>query len=188
MRGDGRLLDQIRADILMDLLEGHHVEGVTGGGAVEVRVDLTTLLDLDERAGEIPGWGPVVSDIARQIVQRQSDGKWEFVVTDPDTGALIASGVTRRRPTAAQRRHVQAIHPTCIFMGCRTPSRKSHIDHTREYALAGPTLVGNLGPLCEGDHLGAKHKRGWKLVQPENGVFVWTSPRGLAYVVTPEPP
>ena len=135
MRGDGRLLDQIRADILMDLLEGNHVEGVTGGGAVEVRVDLTTLLDLDERAGEIPGWGPVVSDIARQIVQRQADGKWEFVVTDPDTGALIASGVTRRRPTAAQRRHVQAIHPTCIFMGCRTRMNRRAMHGTMPSAL-----------------------------------------------------
>src|SRR5690606_29338277 len=75
---------------------------------VDIRVDLETLVGLAERAGEIPGWGPVIADIARRLVEQQPDGEWRGVVTDPDTGAVLADGTTRRRPTAAQRRYLQA--------------------------------------------------------------------------------
>ncbi|MBP2366255.1 HNH endonuclease signature motif containing protein [Pseudonocardia parietis] len=65
---------------------------------VEVRVPLSTLLGLDDRAGELPGWGPIPADAARRIVARQRRAQWRWVIVD-DHGHLLAEGITRHRPT-----------------------------------------------------------------------------------------
>lgn len=184
---DDRSLDQIRADIVMDLLEGHSLHGSRSSGGVEIRVDLTTLLELDHKAGDIPGWGPVIADVARKVVESQRSGTWQATVTDPETGQPIWVGVTRRRPTADQRRHVIARNPTCVFPGCRRPALRSHIDHTVDHARGGPTAPHNLGPLCARHHLRDKHRAGWRLTQPRPGIFNWTSPRHHTYQVRPPP-
>jgi hypothetical protein len=74
-------------------------------------------------------------------------------VTDPETGEVVHNGTTRRRPTAAQRRHIEARHPTCIFPGCRKPSRESDIDHREAWTEGGLTDEENLGPLCRRHHV-----------------------------------
>lgn len=189
LRGrDGRTLDQIRADLFMDLLEGRHAPAGPGGGAVEIRVDLTTLIGLDERAADLPGWGPVVADVARRVIHQRSRARWEIVVTDPETGRPLDSVTTRRRPTAAQARRVIARDQRCVFVGCRVPARRSHLDHTHPYHQGGATREDNLAPLCEGDHLGPKHEGGWHLSQPQPGHYRWISPRGHLYEVHPQPP
>ena len=64
---------------------------------VEVRVGLTTLLGRDDHPGEVPGWGPVLADVARALVGRQRRAEWRFAITDRE-GHLLLAGVTRRRP------------------------------------------------------------------------------------------
>ncbi len=65
---------------------------------VEVRVGLSTLLGLDDRPGEVPGVGPVLAEVARDIVAAQHRGaRWRFAVTD-DAGYLLLAGITRCRP------------------------------------------------------------------------------------------
>ncbi|MBP2365408.1 HNH endonuclease signature motif containing protein [Pseudonocardia parietis] len=71
--------------------------GDSAGVGVEVRVPLSTLLGLDDRAGELPGWGPVPAPTARRIVARQARAQWRWVVVD-DHGHLLAEGITRHRP------------------------------------------------------------------------------------------
>jgi hypothetical protein len=68
-------------------------------GGIEVRVRLSTLLGLDEHAGEIPGWGSIPPQPAREVVARQLAGRWRFAITDAE-GYLLLAGVTRRRPAA----------------------------------------------------------------------------------------
>lgn len=184
---DGRTMDQIRADIVMDLLEGRRRDVGGGGGGVEIRVDLATLLELDDGSAEIPGWGPIIADLARQVVSSQHQDPWWVAVTDPDTGQPVWTGPIRRRPTAAQRRWVIARNPTCVFPGCARPAIRCHIDHTIDHALGGPTHVHNLGPLCARHHLRDKHRAGWQLTQPQPGIFRWTSPRHHQYLVRPPP-
>lgn len=186
--GDARTIDQIRADILMDLLESKGTHDATGRGGVEIRVNLTTLLGLDEDAADIPGWGPVIADIARQVARQQENSRWTYTVTDPDTGEPVQTGVTRRRPTTAQARHVRARNATCAFPGCPYPATRCHLDHTVDYHQGGRTSVINLGPLCARHHLRSKHRGGWRLTQPQPGVFRWISPRGHRYTVEPAPP
>jgi len=69
--GDPRGLDQLRADTFLDLLTGA-IPGPGPGlaprrGVVDLQVPLATLAGLSEAPGEIPGWGPVLADIARQV-------------------------------------------------------------------------------------------------------------------------
>ncbi|MBP2368907.1 DUF222 domain-containing protein [Pseudonocardia parietis] len=68
------------------------------GVGVEVRVPLSTLLGLDDRAAELPGWGPIPAHTACRIVARQRRAQWRWVIVD-DHGHLLAEGITRHRPT-----------------------------------------------------------------------------------------
>jgi hypothetical protein len=51
----------------------------------------------DDRPGEVAGWGPVLADVARNLVARQHAAEWRFAITD-DEGHLVLAGSTRRRP------------------------------------------------------------------------------------------
>jgi hypothetical protein len=142
--GHPGMVDQIRADVFLGLLDGRY-HGLTrariiaellraaggpeseptspagtaedGGSAaagdrsgaagpdhtsgrppgIEIRVELATLLGHNEHPGEIPGWGPVLPELARRVVARQRRAEWRYAITD-HTGHLIRAGITRRRP------------------------------------------------------------------------------------------
>ena len=64
---------------------------------VEIRVELTTLLGLDDHPGELPGSGPVHADVARRLIHDQTAAEWRYALTDDD-GHLRYEGITRRRP------------------------------------------------------------------------------------------
>jgi hypothetical protein len=184
-RHETRTLDQIKADLFLELLEGRH-HGHSPRPKVDISVSLTTLLQLDEKAGEIPGWGPVISDIARQAVERSPDGTWRVAVTDPDSGAILWDGTTKRRPTAAQRRYVELRQPVCVFPTCRHPATQCDIDHEIERNKGGPTVVRHLHPGCRHDH-NVRHKGGWKVRRVAPGVYEWTSRHGHVYRTGPPP-
>jgi hypothetical protein len=181
---DGRSIDQRRADVVLDLL---------CGDPADTRVDLTITVDLDtliaraDHAAEIPGWGPVVADIARQALERSADGRWRVRVTDPDTHRTLTSVTTRRRPTTTQRRHVTDTHPTCRFPGCRRPSGGSDVDHRQPHHQGGPTHTDNLIPLCRFHHR-SKDEGGWSYRPAPDDAVVWTSPLGQTYPVGPRAP
>ncbi len=82
--GDRRTIDQIRADVLSDLVTGRGLSSAPAG-SVDITVDLATLTGLSEVPGEIPGWGPVIADIARQVALANEQGEWRVSVTDPET-------------------------------------------------------------------------------------------------------
>ncbi|HKS52973.1 MAG TPA: DUF222 domain-containing protein [Pseudonocardiaceae bacterium] len=77
---------------------------------VEVRVNLSTLLGLDQQPGEVPGWGPVPAHVARTIVAAQRAAEWRFAITDP-AGQLLLAGITRRRPITSE--HATSAMPPC---------------------------------------------------------------------------
>jgi hypothetical protein len=184
--GETRTIDQLRADVLLDLLEGRSHSRI-GTGTVALHVDLTTLVGLAENPGELAGYGPVISDIARQVAEQQQKTKWSWSVTDPDTGQTIHTGVTRRRPTASQRRHVEARNRTCIFPGCRMPATNSDLDHRIPWAQGGPTTVDHLDPLCRHHHV-LRHRAGWKRYPLPGGDHLWISPLGHTYTTSGRSP
>ena len=67
-----------------------------------VRGELTTLLGLDDRPGELCGWGPLHPDRLRGLVGAHSAGRWTVVVTDAD-GRPVLADATRRRPRGVRR-------------------------------------------------------------------------------------
>jgi hypothetical protein len=189
-KGDKRRIDQIRADILLDLLTGRNQEqtksGSTDTGVVEIKVDMTTLTGIDDEPGEIPGFGPVLADVARQIVDEASDSEWRIVPVD-ENGQPTGVVTTSRRPTKAQKRQVETRNPTCVFPGCRMPATECDLNHEIPWAQAHRTTIRELGPLCRHNHID-HHRHRWKLKQIRPGYYQWTSPLGHTYIVGPKQP
>ncbi len=182
-----RTLDQIRADVFLDLLDGQQFARGGRRGTVDIHVDLITLARLADDPGELAGYGPVIADIARQVAENQPQAEWRWTLTHPDSGQVIDNGTTRRRPTSQQRRQVEARNRHCVFPGCRMPAIDCDLDHGRPWAHGGPTTTRNLAPLCRHNH-GTKHRCGWTYRRLPNGDYVWTSRLGHTYTTSGHPP
>jgi hypothetical protein len=182
-----RTLDQLRADVFLDLLEGK-AQGKGGkGGGVELRVDLKTLAGLAEGAGELSGYGPVIAEIARRVAADQPGGEWRYVLTHPETGEILDTGLLRLRPLASQRRRVEMRDPVCVFPGCRRPARDCDLDHRIPWAVVRRTRTRDLAPLCRHDHV-IRHRAGWRYRRLPIGDYLWISRLGHAYTTSGEPP
>lgn len=193
--GDGvrapRTLDQVRADLLGDLLVdgemGDHPEAVRGVRAtVAVTVPVLSLLDDDAAVSapaEVDGVGPIPIGAARTLCGA-ADG-WMRVLTHPETGVVLSVGRTRYRPPADLQRLVRWRAARCTAPGCRIAAGRCEIDHTVAWEHGGETRADNLTPLCKGHH-NVKHHGGWQTRQHPDGVIVWTSPAGRRYRVEPE--
>ncbi len=128
----------------------------------------------------------MVADVARRVAATQVGSQWRVAVTHPDSGALVWDGTTKRRPSTAQRRHVEARSPTLCL------PRVPHAGHPLRHRPCGrplpggPTLVKYLNPLCRHDH--RLKDAGWKLKSGPDGTTTWTSPLGHDYTTGPDPP
>lgn len=182
-----RSMDQLRADVFLDLLVGDTTHSRRGRGVVNLTVDLETLARLADRPGDLGGYGPVVAEIARSVADRSGDSGWRYTITDPDSSLPVATGSLRRRPTSAQRRHVEARDGTCVFPGCRMSAVECDIDHRIPHEHDGPTLVDNLVALCRHDHR-MRHEHGWTHRALPGGDYLWTSPLGTTYTTSGVPP
>ena len=181
-KDEPRTMDQLRADVYLDLLLGtaNNGKNTVAPGAVHIQSDLDTLIGYAADPGELNGYGPVIADIARQVAEQQEDAEWRWSVTDPKTGEVIHDGITRRRPSAALRRSVEARDQTCIFPGCRMPAVDCDIDHTTRWADGGTTCKYNQAPLCRHHHI-TKHRHRWTYHRQPNGNYQWTSQLGHTY-------
>jgi hypothetical protein len=185
-KDEERTIDQLRADVYLDLLSGTtHTD--TSRGVIDLRVDLDTLTELNNHPGDLAGYGPVIADIARRVAKHETEAEWRYTVTTPTTGQPIHTNTTRRRPTTSQRRAVEARNPTCIFPGCRMPAISSDLDHRVRYTDGGPTTETNLGPLCRHDHC-IRHQHGWTYQPLPNSDHQWTSRLGHTYTTSGTPP
>ena len=157
---------------------------VYGRRGIELTVPLGTLLGLAERPGQIAGWGPVIADVACKIVAQQK-ATWRFSVTD-ELGRVIGTVSTKRRPSGELAAFIRARDKTCRFPACRAPAWRCELDHTDDVAHGGQTVDVNMGCLCKKHHLLKHAELGWELIQRPDGVFIWRSPSGRCYVVTPD--
>jgi hypothetical protein len=199
--GSPATLDQLRADTYAALLTGRAllagaaVEGTSPiripATCVDIRVDLTTLLGLDDRPADLAGFGPIPAQQARAVALERG-AVWRRLVTDPLTRAVLDVGRSRYRPPAGLAEHVAARDQVCAGPGCSVPAHRCDLDHTTEYhglpangsTARGTTSAGNLGPLSDRCHR-LKTDGGFTLRQVAPGVFEWLTPAGLAYRVMP---
>ncbi|RKE59360.1 uncharacterized protein DUF222 [Microbacterium sp. AG238] len=185
---DARTMDQLRADILGDLvLSGAPVVDPTYGtdragglGAIRARVQVAvtaqTLTGDDEHPAEAVGAGLIDADTARQLAAQVSE--WDRLFIDPVTRTPVE--IDTYRPTVAMKKLLTARDQHCRFPGCRRAAIRCELDHTIDYALGGHTHIYNLAHLCQRHHSMKQFTR-WDVRQIGGGVLEWTSPLGWVY-------
>ncbi|MCR2814948.1 HNH endonuclease signature motif containing protein [Microbacterium jiangjiandongii] len=188
---DRRTTDQVRADVLTDLLlTGHATAPVSAGSIpetaaitahVQITIPAATLTGDGTEPAELVGYGPIDPTTARHLAATAP--VWERLFTSPTTGAVVQ--VDTYRPSVQMRRLLDARDEHCRFPSCRRPARHCDGDHTIGAARGGPTRVTNLANLCPGRHHPVKHKTAWSVVQRPDGILEWTSPTGRVYVDVP---
>jgi hypothetical protein len=112
---------------------------------------------------------------------------WRFTVTLTAL-AGAACDHTREsshyRPPPSLRHLVETRNACCTAPGCRMAACVCDDDHSVPFGQGGRTCECNLGPLCRHHHR-VKQAQGWRLTQPEPGVFVWNTPSGRFYTTGP---
>ncbi|PCE15101.1 hypothetical protein AUC47_15050 [Microbacterium sp. SZ1] len=187
---DTRTIDQVRADLLTDLLLAAEPSPANGPGLdnirgrIQVTIAATTLAGLDERPAELDGFGPLHPDVARDLAGRNLGWSRLFL----DASGLVTETDTYT-PTEAMRRFLRARDQHCRFPGCRMPVHRCEIDHTHDHAKGGRTEVHNLAHLCRGHHA-LKHPdiaddHRWSARQLPDGTIDWLSPSGRSYRDSP---
>ena len=192
---DTRTLDQLRADLLADLLlttapsSSTDTDLASIRATVQVTIAATALAndgsDADDAMAELNGHGPMSSAIARILAGRATS--WDRVFLDP--GGMVVE-TDNYVPTAGMKRFLHARDQHCRFPGCRAPAHRCQIDHNHDHAKGGPTALSNLSLFCTSHHP-LKHpdlddRDRWTARQLDGGVILWTSPLGRTY--TDEPP
>ncbi|GAB2834127.1 DUF222 domain-containing protein [Microbacterium insulae] len=193
-----RTLDQVRADVLCDLLidgesPAHPADARGIRASVAVTVPALALLAEDDAdrhqrgldPATVEGVGPVPLRTAKELCG--SDGGWMRVLTHPETGMVLSVGRTRYRPPEALRRLIRWRADRCMAPGCGIPASRCEIDHNVAWEHGGHTALHNHSPLCKGHHT-VKHHGGWIVehLPDRGGALVWTSPTGRQYLVEPE--
>jgi hypothetical protein len=192
---DSRTLDQVRADVLMEMVLTHRIDTETGEGlgdghgglasiraTVNVTVPALALAGVTDDPAELVGRAPIDLDTAR-ILAKSVPG-WERVLADPITGGVLA--VDRYTRSADLTRHLRVRDPHCRFPGCRMPTHRCDVDHGQDFALGGATDHRNLCALCRRHHV-LKGETPWRVKHHPGGVIEWISPGGLHYTDTPPP-
>jgi hypothetical protein len=192
--GKTRTLDQVRADVIADLL----IEGdVTGhpktarGIRAEVVVTAPVLSLLDgegKMSGDLPvveGVGPIPLSVAKELCGGAKE--WMRVLTHPETGMVLSVGRTKYRAPKALEKLAKWRSERCMGPGCGMPASQCQIDHQLAWKDGGCTCLDNNAPLCQAHHT-IKHHGGWVVTQiPDSGgVIEWISPHGRRYLVEPE--
>ncbi|MFJ6678794.1 DUF222 domain-containing protein [Microbacterium sp. NPDC091382] len=184
---DARTTDQVRADVLADLLlagtpalddTGDTTAGPLGAirARVQVLVPAATLTGADDGPCDLAGRSPIDPATARTLAG--GTGVWERLFHEPTTGVTIATD--SYRVPSGTRRFLQARDQHCRFPGCRVAAIRCEVDHTHDHALGGKTELSNLAHLCQRHH-SMKQFTAWRVRQLKGGVLEWTSPLGRTY-------
>jgi hypothetical protein len=186
---DPRTLDQLRADLLCDLLLTGQPNGDPHGGLGAIRAEVSilvpalTLLGQSEEPATILGKSPIDLKDALQLAAEAPS--LVRVITDPVTDLVLATD--HYRPTEKLRRYLRTRDGRCRCPSCNRSVWRSDIDHTIPYSEGGLTEPGNLACLCPGHHT-VKHLPGWSVRQLEPGILEWTTPHGIVAVDRPDAP
>ena len=196
-----RTLEQMRADVMLDLLLGrlditvltselehdettdgrdpatgfhHHRLGAFARPVIVITVPFTTLIGACDEPGLLSGDTALPAELVRAIAA-DPDSTWYRLLTD-DTGHALDLSTTAYQPTPAIWRTVIAEDRTCVWPGCTRPSTRCHTDHRTPYPH-GPTSPANLWPLCPRHHK-AKHSDRFTIRREHDGSVTVTTNRG----------
>jgi hypothetical protein len=181
---EARTMNQLRADVLTDLLLGG-AESSRPGVTLAVTVPMLSLLGHFDEPALLEGVGPIDLDTARRLAATAPS--LTRLLTDPVTGAVLQLDPNQYRLTAALKRWLRVLHATCDFPGCGRRAANCDIDHTTARAAGGRTRADNLAPRCRKHHV-MKHETRWRVDTPPGETRpVWTSPTGHRRATDPPP-
>ncbi|MCV7077340.1 HNH endonuclease signature motif containing protein [Mycobacterium szulgai] len=195
-RGDGRTMDQRRADALGCLTDSRvlgcacgqpqcprrsDTEGAGHRVVINVVASADTVYGTSSQPGYLQGYGVIDAEQVRDLVASAA-----LQVINPATSPLEA---LRYQPSAALERAVRCRDLTCRFPGCARPAAICDLDHSIAFnhtdpAAGGLTVFENLKCLCRQHHR-LKTFGGWRDEQLADGTVVWTSPSGHTYRTAP---
>jgi hypothetical protein len=182
--GDDRTLDQLRADLAIDLLTGKQ-QGVPvptyARPIVNLTVPIQTVMGLSDDPGVLSGGTVIPAALCRRIAQ-EPGATWHRMLTDP-AGTMLELSTTSYRPTKAIWSWVVAEHSTCYRSGCDAAATADELDHRVRWP-DGRTSTSNLWPGCRSDHK-AKHAPGFSIEQTPDGSFTLRTPAGFSHPVGP---
>ena len=197
--GDVRTLDQLRADVAIELLMRGWIPddptfislGKPPVATVQVIVTLSTLLGLDNGAALIPGWGCVSGKAARDLAL-QLGSVWKRIVTDPITGRAVEATAGTYKVPAGMAEQVKTRDGRCRAPGCEIPTERCDLDHSQEWTATsgdtcgagGPTAETNLVALHRGHH-NLKTSGFWDSDQSPDGTVRWTTATGRTFTTYP---
>ncbi|MGY6651787.1 DUF222 domain-containing protein [Amycolatopsis sp. TRM77291] len=182
--GETRTLDQLRADIALDLLLGGQ-SGKAERPEVFLYMDLNTYLGLNDEPAELAGHGHIPAALARHIASGP-DAVLRRIITDPFSGQVLDLGRDRYRPTAGLDEFVRVRDRECRRPGCHRPAQTCDLDHSVPWQHGGHTADTELIDLCRRDHR-LKDEPGWIYRLAEDGTLTITTPTGHNYDSTPPP-
>jgi hypothetical protein len=118
--------------------------------------------------------GPAISVSTAQMISCTAALSW---MTHSDSGAVLALGRRRRRPSSAIRRAArERDNCRCRFPGCE--SRRVDLHHIQHWVNGGRTDLDNLISLCPWHHK-IVHDRGYLIAAPPGGgTFTFYRPDG----------
>lgn len=179
---EARTVNQLRADVLADLLQSGLPHGGCGPqpsrapvpgnepgnepvdheppllgaplGGVRLQLVVTAPASSVDGTGEVPGEILGYGPIDPETARRLAAqaSTWTRLLVGAADGAPLSIGRIRYAPTAAMRRFLTVRDATCRFPGCDKPSAATDADHTVEWQDAGTTDVANLALLCPEHH------------------------------------
>ncbi|AGM09715.1 HNH endonuclease signature motif containing protein [Amycolatopsis keratiniphila] len=182
--GETRTLDQLRADVALDLLLGGQ-GGVSERSEVFLYMDLFTYLGLNDDPAELAGHGTIPAALARHIASGENS-VLRRIVTDPLSGQVLDLGRDRYRPTAGLAEFVRVRDRECRRPGCHRPAQACDLDHAVPWQHGGHTADTELVDLCRRDHR-LKDEPGWTYHLSSDGTLTITTPTGQRHDSTPPP-
>ncbi|NKX55655.1 HNH endonuclease signature motif containing protein [Arthrobacter mobilis] len=201
--GEARILPQLRADVVTDLLLGTGTGRTRAAGTadmvrctrcgrrpgagptvagVAVTLSLETAAGLSNQPGSLAGYGPIPAARARELAALAKS--WLPVLTDGNGRAIAAAARLRIAPEWLKRQ-VRLRDRRCRFPGCRRAAVYCDIDHVTAWKDGGETVLENLQCLCDVHHA-AKQHGGWTARPGPDGRIQWTAPTGHRYTTDPD--
>lgn len=189
---DTRTLDQVRADVMLELLLAGELGSLVGTPAEAIRATIqvtlaaSTLAGDDDRMAQLDGHGPMLPEQARELAAHIP--LWSRLFLDSVGMVTVTDAYS---PSESMKRYLRARDQRCRFPGCQRAARRCQIDHNHDHAKGGRTELCNLCCFCINHHT-LKHpdlrdRHRWSVTQLPGGVIAWTSPSGHTYIDEPPP-
>ncbi|QMT03864.1 DUF222 domain-containing protein [Gordonia jinghuaiqii] len=183
---DDRTHAQIMADTLTERVTGRSAAEPTPV-AVNVVLSERALLDIDQSAADVMGYGPIPAAVARELVASSVTSAGETGSTlrrlyaRPADGALVAMESRSRTFPPSLAHFIRLRDQRCRTPYCGAPI--AEIDHARPHRHDGPTSEANADGACVA-HNRAKEAGGWKYevrIVGDNRVIEVITPTGARH-------